>query len=78
MKNFYQSLTRQPEAGYKSEALRQASLRLLKDRRYRHPFYWAGFVLIGVIEPYPQRRLHFPKTLYVAAYRMHVRLRCRR
>ena len=34
-------------SGNKSEALRQASLRLLKDPRYRHPFYWAGFVLVG-------------------------------
>ena len=31
----------------KSQALREASLRLLKDRRYRHPFYWAGFVLVS-------------------------------
>jgi CHAT domain-containing protein len=47
MKNFYQALARQPSARYKSEALRQASLLLLKDPRYRHPFYWAGFVLVG-------------------------------
>jgi CHAT domain-containing protein len=31
----------------KAEALRQASLRLLRSRRYRHPFYWAPFVLVG-------------------------------
>lgn len=31
----------------KAEALRSASLSLLKDRRYAHPFYWAGFVMIG-------------------------------
>ena len=30
-----------------AEALRQASLALRKDARYRHPFYWAPFVLIG-------------------------------
>jgi len=48
MKNFYQALTSQPKAASKSEALRQASLRLLKDPRYRHPFYWAGFVLVGL------------------------------
>jgi CHAT domain-containing protein len=47
MKNFYQALATQPNTAYKSEALRQASLRLLKDRRYRHPFYWAGFGLVG-------------------------------
>jgi CHAT domain-containing protein/tetratricopeptide (TPR) repeat protein len=31
----------------KAEALRKASLSLLKNSRYGHPFYWAGFVLIG-------------------------------
>jgi CHAT domain-containing protein/tetratricopeptide (TPR) repeat protein len=31
----------------KAEALRRASLSLLKDSRYAHPFYWAGFVMIG-------------------------------
>jgi len=46
MKNFYEALAMRQNA-YKCEALRQASLRLLKDPRYRHPFYWAGFVLIG-------------------------------
>ena len=46
MKNFYQALAQQPNGG-KSEALRNASIRLLKDARYRHPFYWAGFVLVG-------------------------------
>lgn len=30
-----------------SEALRQAQLELLRSPAYRHPFYWAGFVLIG-------------------------------
>jgi CHAT domain-containing protein len=31
----------------KAEALRQAELGLLRSDRYRHPFYWAGFVMIG-------------------------------
>ncbi|MGB7070545.1 MAG: CHAT domain-containing tetratricopeptide repeat protein [Pyrinomonadaceae bacterium] len=31
----------------KAEALRRASLKLLKNPQYRHPSYWAGFVLIG-------------------------------
>lgn len=31
----------------KAEALRQASLSLLHSNSYSHPFYWAGFVLIG-------------------------------
>jgi CHAT domain-containing protein len=47
MKNFYEALARRRDRGNKSEALREASNRLLKDPRYRHPFYWAGFVLVG-------------------------------
>jgi CHAT domain-containing protein len=47
MKNFYQAFAQQPNGGNKSEALREASIRLLKDHRYRHPFYWASFVLVG-------------------------------
>lgn len=31
----------------KAVALQQATLKTLRDRRYRHPFYWAPFVLIG-------------------------------
>jgi CHAT domain-containing protein len=31
----------------KANALQRAALRLMKDPQYRHPFYWAGFVLIG-------------------------------
>ena len=31
----------------KAESLRQAALKLLRTERHRHPFYWAGFVMIG-------------------------------
>lgn len=31
----------------KAEALRRASLKLLSDPKYNHPFYWAGFVVVG-------------------------------
>jgi CHAT domain-containing protein/Tfp pilus assembly protein PilF len=31
----------------KAESLRQAALVLLRSDRYRHPFYWAGFVMVG-------------------------------
>jgi CHAT domain-containing protein/Tfp pilus assembly protein PilF len=31
----------------KAEALRQARLKLLHGEKYAHPFYWAGFALIG-------------------------------
>jgi len=49
MKNFYEALSTQNDMNgrNKSVALREASLRLLKDRRYRHPFYWAGFILVS-------------------------------
>jgi len=31
----------------KSDSLREAALSLLKTKQYRHPFYWASFVLVG-------------------------------
>jgi CHAT domain-containing protein len=31
----------------KSDAMRRAALKLLKMKDYRHPFYWAAFVIIG-------------------------------
>ena len=31
----------------KSDALRQAALKLMKNPATSHPFYWAGFVLVG-------------------------------
>ena len=33
--------------GSKAEALRQAALKVMKYRQTNHPFYWAGFVLVG-------------------------------
>jgi CHAT domain-containing protein len=30
-----------------AEALRQAALCLMQTNEYRHPFYWAGFVVVG-------------------------------
>jgi CHAT domain-containing protein/tetratricopeptide (TPR) repeat protein len=30
-----------------ARALREAALKLQRDDRYRHPFYWAGFVVAG-------------------------------
>jgi CHAT domain-containing protein/tetratricopeptide (TPR) repeat protein len=49
MMNFYdvfESKQNQPR-GKKATALRYATLKTMKDQRYRHPFYWAGFVMIG-------------------------------
>jgi CHAT domain-containing protein/Tfp pilus assembly protein PilF len=31
----------------KAKALREAALKLLRTNEYRHPFYWAGFVVVG-------------------------------
>lgn len=31
----------------RAEALRQAQLLLLKQKKYQHPYYWAPFVLVG-------------------------------
>jgi len=46
---FYQALEspNKSSKSKKAEALREAALKLLKDPQYRHPFYWAGFVMIG-------------------------------
>ena len=47
MVNFHRHLQEQSGAR-KAEALRQAALELLNNNKaYRHPFYWAGFVVIG-------------------------------
>ena len=48
MIDFHRRLTQRPAKSKttKAEALRQAELGLLRSERYRHPFYWAGFVMI--------------------------------
>ena len=46
MRNFHR-LLKIDQADGKSESLRKAALGLLKLKQYQHPFYWAGFVLIG-------------------------------
>ena len=30
-----------------AKSLREAALRLLRKTEYRHPFYWAGFIVVG-------------------------------
>ncbi len=49
MTAFYQNLQSDNERvnRNKAEAIREAELTLLKDDRYRHPFFWAGFVMVG-------------------------------
>jgi CHAT domain-containing protein len=51
MVSFHRALISQPGAGKakptKTEALRRAALTVMKNPDTRHPFYWAGFVLVG-------------------------------
>lgn len=47
MVNFHRSLISANGKTSKSEALRQSALRLMKNPETSHPFYWAGFVLVG-------------------------------
>jgi CHAT domain-containing protein len=48
MIDFHKRLKEQSnQSQTKPSALQQASLTLMKDPRYRHPYFWAGFVLMG-------------------------------
>jgi CHAT domain-containing protein/tetratricopeptide (TPR) repeat protein len=51
MVNFHRALTSQPERGRvnptKTVALRDTALKVMSHPATRHPFYWAGFVLVG-------------------------------
>lgn len=49
MVNFYQALASSQNNvnGNQAKALQDAALKTMKDQRYRHPFYWAAFVLVG-------------------------------
>ncbi|MEP6901981.1 MAG: CHAT domain-containing protein [Actinomycetota bacterium] len=47
MLGFYRRIQKDSKPISKAEALRQASLALLRNEKYAHPFYWAGFVLLG-------------------------------
>ena len=47
MSEFYRQLTQGEKKITKSEALRQAQLFLLHNPEYKHPYFWASFVLIG-------------------------------
>ena len=35
----------------KADALRDAALALKRDPRFRHPFYWAAFIVVGADAP---------------------------
>ena len=45
MSSFYQKIASQEMT--KAEALRQSQLELLQNIQYRHPYYWAPYVLLG-------------------------------
>lgn len=51
MSNFHRLIAPQQSSGAvrvsKAEALREAALKVLANPQYRHPFYWAGFVVVG-------------------------------
>ena len=48
MVNFHRSLIGSTKTKpSKAEALRQAALKLMRNTEMSHPFYWAGFVLVG-------------------------------
>lgn len=44
MREFYKNLH---NGTSKAEALRQAQLVLFKNPKYHHPYFWAGFILVG-------------------------------
>ena len=46
MTEFYRQLVQNPDFS-KSQALRQAQLKLVKHPNYNHPSYWAPYVLLG-------------------------------
>ncbi len=43
---FYHELRESPSAS-KAKALQAAQIKMLEDRRYRHPCYWAPYLIIG-------------------------------
>lgn len=47
MNNFYENITEPQEQRNKAYALRQAQLDLLNTPQFRHPYYWASFIMIG-------------------------------
>jgi len=46
MTEFYQNLVDQA-IETRAEALQKAQVKLLNSPQYKHPYYWAAFVLVG-------------------------------
>ncbi|MEG3991222.1 CHAT domain-containing protein [Microcoleus sp. S28C3] len=47
MSEFYSELAKSNQNVNKAEALRRAQVKLLKDSKYQHPYFWAPYVLVG-------------------------------
>jgi CHAT domain-containing protein len=49
MIDFHRNLQseKEPLRSGPAEALRKAAIKLMADPKYRHPFYWSGFVVVG-------------------------------
>jgi CHAT domain-containing protein len=51
MLEFHRNLKNEMSKGKReiatAKALQQAAMKLLRSNEYRHPFYWAGFVVMG-------------------------------
>jgi CHAT domain-containing protein len=47
MVDLHRSLIATKSKPTKTQALRQAALKLMKNPSTSHPFYWPGFVLVG-------------------------------
>jgi CHAT domain-containing protein len=47
MQHFYGDLSQAAGAGGMAEALSLAQRILLSSKRYKHPYFWAPFVLVG-------------------------------
>ena len=47
MLDFHRNLKSAKPIRSTAEALRAASIKMLQNNAYKHPFYWAGFVIVG-------------------------------
>ncbi|MDN4501680.1 CHAT domain-containing protein [Alteromonadaceae bacterium BrNp21-10] len=59
VKHFYQAL--KLNQGHTAKALQYAQQRMLASARYRHPKYWAGFVLTAAHRQFSNIKLNFEK-----------------